>query len=209
MASIQELLLDPTLSFPWHQTRDKYPRSPCPDATNRLQWCRGNQCRLFQTVLLPRAVLQVTSEALREFSHADPQTSIGHLAAFPSLLAAPHTNHSLCSTGDGASYTLLSNPSPHKVATGSPGDEGWAAAEAVVCDLEHSWEKPSAASPSAHFSLIKRKHWRSGTILNRVYNGHHIKHHAGLALVQGQGTAAYVVISLPSHITHVWKYKQC
>lgn len=43
------LLLDPILPFPWHQIRDKYPRTPCPDAMNRLWWCRGNPCQLLQS----------------------------------------------------------------------------------------------------------------------------------------------------------------
>lgn len=32
-------------------TQGKYPGSPCPDATNRLWWCRRNPRQLFQSVL--------------------------------------------------------------------------------------------------------------------------------------------------------------
>lgn len=55
--------------------------------------CRKTPCWLFQTALSPCTSLQVTLETLRDSSHADPQTSTGHPAAF--LPAAP-THNCLC-----------------------------------------------------------------------------------------------------------------
>lgn len=56
-------------------------------------WCRQSPCQLFQTVLSPCTSLQITSEELRDSSHADPQTSTGHIAA---VLPAAPTHKCLC-----------------------------------------------------------------------------------------------------------------
>lgn len=140
-------------------TWDKYPRSPCPDAEETHvsyfrqpfhhapsyeSHQRHSGISIMLTLKPPLATLQL----------------------FP-LFWLPYTQVTayVKQGTDPPTPALAQQFSPHKAATGSPRDEGWAAAGAVVCDLEDSLE--IAASHSAHFSLVKHKCWRSGTILNQ------------------------------------------